>query len=188
MSAMPASRRLTLRRGIAVPALLLVAMLGLVLGGCTALTKAQSAAIVNGQPITNEDVATAAHEFNTYIVTDPSQAVTEARVLSYLILAPFVLAEAERTGAWKPDESYNNTIAKIPQASQPTKDLIATSLAAQALSQDGVTAVLDQLKKADVQLDPRYGTFDPSTGGSLAEAPNWIKTTPTSAATTAAGQ
>jgi hypothetical protein len=73
----------------------------------------------------------------------------------------------------------------VPNASPGTKDLIGVSIALQpgVLSDKDVTAIVAALKKADVQLDPRYGTFDPSTGGFLPPNNNWIR--PTATATSA---
>ena len=45
------------------------------------------------------------------------------------------------------------------------------------LTETDVTAILDQLKKADVVLDPRFGTWDPTNGGFLTSQDNWIKPT-----------
>jgi len=120
-----------------------------------------------------------------------STPVKEADVLGVLILSPFVLNQVRSSGSWTPDARYNSTIQKIPNASQATKDFVATSIVlAQGgpLTEADVTAILDQLKKADVQLDPRFGTWDPTTGGFLATDDNWIKPTaaPRDGATTPA--
>lgn len=184
---MPEPRPLTRRRGLVLPAVLF-AVLALLLSGCSVIEKQHAAAIVGGQVISNADVATAQEEFNTHLATNDQQKMSESQVLSLLVIGPFVLEQAQKSGSWKPDDRYNSLLAKIPNASEPTKEIIATSLATQSLSQTDVDAILAALKTANVQLDPRFGTFDPKTGGSTVTDNNWIKPSATPSATAPVGQ
>lgn len=170
------------RRAVALSAAALVA-LSFGLGGCTTLEKARSAAIVNGTPISDADVAQATKEYNQNLATTPAEQIQESQALSLLVLAPFILGQVKRSGSWTPDAQYNNAMLKLPNASAATKDLVATSLAVRALSRADVDVILGELKKAKVDLDPRYGTFDPATGGSTATVNNWIKPNPTPSTT-----
>lgn len=162
----------------------------LALAGCSTLDKASTAAFVNGTAISNATVSQVVDQFNTNLATTPDQKIQESQALGVLILSRFVLNQVEASGSWAPDARYNAAIQKIPSASQATKDFIATSIIlAQGgpLTEADVNAILDQLKKADVQLDPRFGTWDPTTGGFLQENNNWIKPTaaPSGASTSA---
>ena len=122
-------------------------------------------------------------QYNDTLSTSAQDRLQEPQTLGLLILAPFVLNQAKASGSWVPDERYNAALAKVPDALPGTKDLIGVSIALQPgiLTDADVTAIVDGLKKANVQLDPRYGTFDPSTGGFLAPDNNWIRPTATPA-------
>jgi hypothetical protein len=171
-------RRARARRiGVLAAAVLAVT---LAVTGCSTFQKASTAAFVNGTAISNATVTEVTSQFNDNLATNDQQKVTESQVLGVLILAPFVLGQVKRSGSWTPDARYNTALQKIPNASQATKDFLATSVVLQQggpLTESDVTAILDELKKADVVLDPRFGTWDPSTGGFLTPDNNWIKPT-----------
>ncbi len=177
----------TRRAGALVAAVLAVI---LALAGCSTLDKASTAAFVNGTAISNATVSQVVDQFNSNLATTPDQKIQESQALGVLILSPFVLNQVKASGSWAPDARYNAAIQKIPSASQATKDFVATSIIlAQGgpLTEADVNAILDELKKANVQLDPRFGTWDPSTGGFLQGNNNWIKptATPSGASTSA---
>jgi hypothetical protein len=166
------------RRTGVLAAAVLAAILALT--GCTTFDKASTAAFVNGSAISDATVATVTTQFNTGLATTAEQKIKESQALGVLILAPFVLNQVKASGSWTPDARYNAALQKIPDATQATKDFIATSIVlAQGgpLTETDVTAILDQLKKAEVVLDPRFGTWDPTNGGFLATEDNWIKPT-----------
>jgi hypothetical protein len=186
----PLGRRVRGRRSGVVAMDVLVALLAatLALTGCTTFDKASTAAFVNGTAISDATVAEVTTQFNNNLATSPDQKIQESQTLGVLILAPFVLGQVKSSGSWTPDARYNTALQRVPSASQATKDFLATSIILQQggpLTEQDVTAILDQLKKADVVLDPRFGTWDPSTGGFLAPQDNWIK--PTAAPTEGGG-
>jgi len=171
-------RRGQVRRTGVLAAAVLAAILALT--GCTTFDKASTAAFVNGTAISDATVAQVTNQFNTGLATTADQKIKENQALGVLILAPFVLSQVKASGSWTPDARYNAALQKIPDATQATKDFIATSIIlAQGgpLTETDVTAILDQLKKADVVLDPRFGTWDPTNGGFLESQDNWIKPT-----------
>ena len=178
----PLTLRVPSRVGVIAAVLLAVAV---ALTGCTAVAKARSAAFVNGQAISDAEVAQVTKQYNETLSTSAQDRLQEPQTLGLLILAPFVINQAKASGSWVPDQRYNAALAKVPSASDGTKNLIAVSIALQPgiLNDQDITAIVDALKKANVQLDPRYGTFDPSTGGFHAPVDNWIRSTAT--ATTA---
>ena len=166
------------RRAGALAAAVLAATLALT--GCATFDKTSTAAFVNGTAISDATVAQVTNQFNDNLASTPDQKLQEAQALQVLILAPFVLNQVKASGSWTPDARYNTALQKIPDASQATKDFLATSIILQQggpLTDGDVTAILDQLKKADVVLDPRFGTWDPKTGAFLAAENNWIKPT-----------
>jgi hypothetical protein len=156
-------------------------LLALALTGCTTFEKGSTAAFVDGRPISTSEVAQVTQQYNDNLSTSAQDRLQEPQTLGLLILAPFVLDQAKASGSWVPDERYNAALAKVPDPSQGTKDLVGVSIALQpgVLSDKDVAAIVAALKKANVELDPRYGTFDPSTGGFLPPNNNWIRPSPT---------
>jgi len=182
----PLGRRMRGRRFGVVAVAALAAILALT--GCTTFDKASTAAFVNGTAISDATVAEVTNQFNNNLASSAEQRIQESQTLGVLILAPFVLGQVKASGSWTPDARYNTALQRVPGASQATKDFLATSIILQQggpLTESDVTAILDALKKADVVLDPRFGTWDPSTGGFLAPQDNWIK--PTAAPTEGGG-
>ncbi len=178
MTTMTSTTRPSRATRLAAPAAALV-VASLALGGCSALQKQSSAAIVDGRAISDAEVAQATQEYNDHIVVSPQPKIPENQVLSLLILAPFVLGQVQSSGSWKPDDAYNAIMAKVPNASPATVDVVKTSQAARSFTPADVTAIVAKLKTAKIVLDPRYGTFDPTTGASSKTVNNWIMPTPT---------
>ena len=153
--------------------------LSLLLGATLALSACGSqapgaAAIVDGSTISDKDVQTVALELNT--IAQGQTKLTPSVVLLNLILAPYVLSEAGRTGKTVPDAQARSVIAKVPNPSPATMDFVRMQLAIPNLSTASKTAILAKLAKADVNVNPRYGTFDPARIEMLPSSPNWIKT------------
>ncbi len=171
------------RRGPTLPVAVLIAV-SLALGGCDVAQRSGAVAIIDGKAISVQDVAETTKQYNAHLVTDPTQQLTEAKAAGTLVLARFVVAHVESTGSWKPDARYNSDLAKIPDATESTKNLlkfIAISNA-KALTQQDVGAILATMKKAKIEMDPRYGTFDADQGGFVEVQNNWIVPTPTPSA------
>ena len=162
---------------LAAPAAALV-VASLALGGCSELQKQSSAAIVDGRVISDADVAQATQEYNDHIAASAQERAPENRVLSLLILAPFVLEQVQSSGSWKPDDAYNTIMAKVPNASPGTVQVVKTMQAGRSFTPADVSAIVARLKAAKIELDPRYGTFDPTTGGTNPTVNNWIKPAP----------
>jgi hypothetical protein len=170
------------RRFGALVALLVAA--ALVLGACSTLDRGRTAAFVDGRSITESEVAAVTRQYNDTLSTSSQDRLQEPQTLGLLILAPFVLKQAAASGSWVPDERYNAALARVPDPLEGTRQIIGASIALQpgVLKDTDVTAIINALKKANVQLDPRYGTFDPNTGGFLAADQNWLRPTATSSA------
>ena len=176
------------RRGLGLSAALIVASLSL--GGCEVVQRSRTAAFVNGQAISVEDVAETTRQYNQFLVTDPSQQLTEARAAGTLVLAGFVVAHVEKAGTWKPDARYVSDLAKVPDASEHTKELLKfVSISnAKALTPQDVAQIIATMSAAKIEMDPRYGTFSPTDGGFVQQQPNWVVPTPTATAPAQPGQ
>jgi len=108
---------------LAISAQLLTLLLGatLALSACGA-QQAGAAAIVNGTAISDKDVQTVSLQLNS--IAQGQQPLTPSIVLVNMILAPYVLAEAERTGKGVPDAQARKVIAKLANPSRPTLDFV----------------------------------------------------------------
>jgi hypothetical protein len=153
-------------------------VLTLVLGSTLALSACGTqqpgvAAISDGSTISSKDVQTVSLELDK--LAQGQAKLTPSVVLLNLILAPYVLTEAGRTGKPVTDAQARKVIAKVANPSRPTLDFVRMQLAIQSLSDASKTSILTKLGKADITVNPRYGTFDPKQVALVPSAPNWIK-------------
>lgn len=166
------------RRGLVACA----AAVGIALGAsaCSTLAQAQSAAIVNGHEITVSELAETTQQYNQFLNT--GKKLSEADVLGGLLLARFAVPAGESTAGWKPDSTYTGLLAKVPNASPETTELIKLVSIGQAGLLQGGTPTIDRAmadaKKAKIEVDPRYGVFSASELTLGTPAPNWIKPVP----------
>jgi hypothetical protein len=152
----------------------------LVLGATLALSacgtqQPGAAAVVNGTAISDKDVQTVAVQLNA--LPQIRQKLTPKDVLLNLILAPYVLTEADQTGKNVPEAEVRQIVGKVPNPSRPTMDFVRMQLAIPGLSQASKASILSTLRKAKITVNPRYGTFDATQAAILPTSPNWIKPT-----------
>jgi hypothetical protein len=150
------------------------------LGGALALSacgvqQAGAAAIVNGTPISEKDVQSVGVQLNA--LPEVEQKLTPSVVLLDLILAPYVLAEADRTNKPVSEAEVRKFVAKVPHPSPSTMDFVRMRLAIPSLSEASKASILATLEKTKITVNPRYGTFDAKTTAILQTSPNWIKPT-----------
>ncbi|HLS74366.1 MAG TPA: hypothetical protein VK046_11385 [Actinomycetaceae bacterium] len=169
----------TLRRGLAAVAVLA----GLVVSGCGAHPGA--AAVVNGERISENEVARAIEDFTT--VT--GQPVDAPMMLGTLIVAPIMVDVAAEHGVAASDaeaaalldqQAELNNLEAPEDYSDGVLQVARMTLINQGLSQaSDPQAVVDEINQrvdnADVEVSPRYGNFDPS-GQIIAEPLPWIAT------------
>ena len=101
-----------------------------------------------------------------------------------LILAPFVIDQAEKDGKGISEDQARTAVKEIANPSPATLEFVRTSLAANALSEQARTAVLSEVSKAKISVNPRYGTLDRKQLTLKPPAPNWMKPAPASATAT----
>ena len=63
----------------------------------------------------------------------------------------------------------------VAEPAQATIDLVKANFALQKMSDAEKQMVVDDLKKAEITINPRYGSFDRDTGSFEAPSLNWIK-------------
>jgi hypothetical protein len=164
----------------AAPAALVLGA-AVLLSGCGA-QRPGAAAIVNGRVITDADAQQVAEQIST--VPGVQQKLTPGDTLVSLILAPFVIDQAEKDGKGVSEDQARTAVKEIANPSPATLEFVRTSLAANALSEQARTAVLSEVSKAKISVNPRYGTLDRKQLTLKPPAPNWMKPAPASATAT----
>lgn len=149
-----------------------VAATGL-LAGCDQGSQSRAAAIVDGQPILESDVQTAAREFNggSSQVTQPVQ---PANVVSLLTFGRYVLPAVQQSGKGVSDDAARKLLDKVENPSRSTLDFVRTALALNSMDPATEEKVVQQLKQADIELNPRYGSLDRKTLQIGPETRNWL--------------
>ena len=167
-----------LRGGIAAGVLAGV----LAVSGCAT---ADTAAVVNGQRITEQEVQEATGQITKAY---PDSSLSTSNALSSLVMARFINQVANESGKGLSDSAARAAITEIPEPSAATLELVKSSLASQQLSSVEQGKVVELAKKAQVTMNPRYGTFDAAQVRFDASKPNWLKAEPATATpTTPAG-
>jgi hypothetical protein len=160
------------------------------LGGCGFGTRQQAAAVVDGQQISQDDVQTTYEQLQA-----AKYDFTENVVLTGLIMAPLLEKAVAPSGGWKPDSTYAQVMATIPDASESTKDFVSavSLIQSQTMTPAQVEAYRTDLKKADITINPRFGQLVHDNNAPVyftigQTTPNWIKTStsPSTPATTPA--
>lgn len=145
--------------------------LALVTAGC-GTTEAGRAATVDGRVITEDQVRTARSEINKAF---PDANLTASDVLYRLIQAPYVIDYVAKQGA---PQSASVARASFPATDDPSDEaveLLRGQFARQAVENAGQQVPADLLAKAEVVVNPRYGTFDPAQAELTASQPDWVK-------------
>jgi hypothetical protein len=151
----------------------------LALSGCGA-QQSGAAAIVNDTVISDKDVQSVSEQLNK--LAQGGETLRTSDALISLILAPYVLAEAQRAGKTVSAAAARKVIAKVPDPSEATIKFVQMQLAIQQLDQASKTSIVNQLAKAKITVNPRYGAFDAKQIALIPAAPNWIKPTAPAAA------
>lgn len=150
----------------------LVVASSLALAGCG--TTADTAAIVDGKVITHEDVRLATEQINAQF--KPQTPLTAQSTLTSLILAPALIAAAEKKGRPQSVGSARSRLRDIADPADATIELVRASDAAGGLTAEDEASVLAAIRKQDVTVNPRYGAFDATKPGLVESVPAWIST------------
>jgi creatinine amidohydrolase/Fe(II)-dependent formamide hydrolase-like protein len=144
----------------------------LAVSGCAT---AQTAAVVNGHRITEQDLQEATSQINA---TYPDSTLTTANALSSLVMASFINQVADEAGKGLSDSAAKAAVAEITEPTATTLELVKSSVAAQQLTSAEQGKVVELASKATVTINPRYGTFDAAKVRFDVSKPNWIKAGP----------
>jgi hypothetical protein len=164
------------------------------LSGCGPV-EAGSAAIVGDRRISAHELEQATADINAF--TGPDNPVSEQAILFDLIISPYFtarVAQAKAGALASQDEARKELQTKVPDPSDAAVDVLRINLSiqrAQQLPQEAAQAVFngvtEDLKKVDVDVNPRYGQFDKTKMSVVEATRNWLKSVPPSPSPTAAG-
>lgn len=164
------------RHGGQVTVLALAA--SLTLGGCGVQSWPVShgttgtAAVVDGQRISESDAMTAAEQINEQF--KPQQPLTTADAVNLLIVAPAIISETDKLGHPHSAEAARTQLTSISDPADATVRLVQANNALQTVDATSEKAVLAAIRKLTVSVNPRFGTFDAAKPGLVAAAPGWI--------------
>jgi len=137
-----------------------------------------AAAVVDDTTISDKDVQNVSLQISEL---DPQgEKLSPTNALVSLILEPYVVAEGNRVGKSVSDAEVLKVIDKISKPTVATANFVRMQLLAQQLDQASQLIVADQVGKADITINPRYGTFN-AKQGFAPTSPNWMKATPSAA-------
>ncbi len=142
----------------------------LVLAGC-GNAPLDHAATIDGQRINESDLQEVTQEFNALA----PQPITPGEILTVLVQLPVLEDLAADAGSQITDGELLEQIRTIPQAPDEPSDLfldLVRGLSYQQLS--GGQLPQEQLDELEVDINPRYGTWDPAQAAVVDEDPDWI--------------
>jgi hypothetical protein len=164
--------------------------------GVSSCGQAGVAGKAGGRSVSVTDVQKATKSLKA---ADPTSfaTVTDAQVVSLLLIAPYAERAASAAGQGVSDDTVREELLENAQQNgaknvDPGKldagalELLRGYFSLSSLATAQQQAVVDQFRAAHVKIAPRYGTFDAATGSISAPAPNWIKPTPKPSATASA--
>ncbi|MCE1179140.1 MAG: SurA N-terminal domain-containing protein [Micrococcales bacterium] len=143
---------------------------GLLLAGCGS---ASTAATVGDRKISEDDVMTVVEQIQQ--MSPEASSFTPAAATGLLVLAPEVIAAAERNGKPVSESAARAQLSGLKDPAPATVEAIRANMAFPAITQEDGMAILESLRKQKVHLNPRYGTFDYTKGELAQPLPNWIE-------------
>lgn len=144
-----------------------IAAAALALTGCG---RADTAAVVDGHVITESGVLATAEQVSQYA----SQPMATSDLLNRLIVLPGVLDVLGERGVTISDAAARSAVGSIDSPTPYLLDLARLDLAIGAMTQEDMAEVTARLQDAEVEVNPRYGTFVPEQASVVATSPDWI--------------
>lgn len=127
------------------------------------------AAVTDGQVIHETDLDAIASDFAK---VPGAQAPSRVDMVSILVARPYVMQALG--GNSITEQGVRQLLGKeLPEVSDATVRYIQGASSQQRLDQAAAARVQQAMTTADIEVDPRYGTFDPSRG-LVPAAPNWL--------------
>jgi hypothetical protein len=139
----------------------------LALTGCG---RADTAAVVDGHVITESGIFATSEQVAEYA----SQPMATSDLLNRLVVLPAVLEVLGERGVTISDAAARSAVATIDSPTPYLLDLARLDLAIGQLTQDDMAEVTRRLAEADVEINPRFGSFNPEQAAVVATSPDWI--------------
>ena len=168
---------LTVRRSLAA----LAVGVAFVTAGCGS-SAPDRAAVVDGTVIPEATLQDAVREVNSMEPALLQQKLTPSATLTALVQAPVVLDYLAGKGVVVSDSVARQQAADrgVHDPSEGTIEIIRLASAITTAQQGGTfaegdaAALTEQLKALDVDVNPRYGSYDPNTASVQLTTPGWI--------------
>jgi hypothetical protein len=160
----------------------------LLLAGCGSPAGPDRAAVVDGRVIPETSLQQAMAEVNSMDPPLLQAKLTPTGTLTALVQAPVVLHYLDTKGVKVSDSVAKATAAQrgVADPSASTMEIIklagaiTTAQSKGAITDADAAALTKELQALDVEANPRYGTYDPTTAAVQLQTPAWV-TPPTAA-------
>ena len=160
----------------------------LVAAGCSGPAGPDRAAVVDGQVISETSLQSAMAQVNSMDPALLQAKLTPTGTLTALVQAPVVLKYLDGLGVKVSDSmaTQDATVRGVPEPADSTIEIIKLASAISQAQGDGSLTEADaaeltaQLAALDIDVNPRYGTFNPQTASIELTTPGWV--TPLTAA------
>lgn len=129
------------------------------------------AAVSDGQVIRESDLDDISADFAR---VQGAQAPTRTEMVSLLVARPYVLQALQGSGQLLTEDGVRELLGReLSQPSDATVRYIQAASSQQQLDQASAAKVQEAMAKGDIEVDPRYGEFDPARG-IVQPQENWI--------------
>jgi hypothetical protein len=149
---------------------LLAAVIAAAVLALSACGRADTAAVVDGQVISESGVLATSEQVAQYA----SQPMATRDLINRLVVLPAVLEVLEERGVTISDAAARSAVAGIDDPTPYLLDLARLDLAIGQMTQEDMVEVTSRLGEADVQINPRYGTFNPDQALVVPTQPDWL--------------
>lgn len=145
----------------------------LALSACSGTSSAETAAVVEGRVITEQQVREATDQINRAF--KPEQPITAAQTLTLLIRAPYINEAAAAAGRAQSESAARAAFKDFPETPTAASiEILQAEASLQQVDDAGRQALGAKFATLDMKINPRYGTFDPARSEIVATTPNWL--------------
>ncbi|HET9655507.1 MAG TPA: SurA N-terminal domain-containing protein [Kineosporiaceae bacterium] len=172
------------RRGRRLAGLAVAVAAALTASGCGTV-QSGAAAVVGDRRISVAELQQATTDLQSYVNARPNatgakQTVGQDQVLLYLVLEPYLVKAASDAGVGVSDDEARSkfTTAKVAKPSQGAVDVLRADFALSSLTQarkaQELNSVAEQVRSLKIEVNPRYGKFDPQQILIVPTTPDWL--------------
>lgn len=142
------------------------------LAGCGAAGSPGVAAVTDDYVVTESMVDDVMADFEK---VGAGGQIQRGTVVAMLAMRPVIMDVGVQSGAALGEEAVRAALRdQVPDVSDATIAFQQTQSTAGALTQEQLPTFEQQLQSADIEVSPRYGSFDPQQGF-VPSNPNWLQ-------------